>query len=158
MLTKIRIGIMRRVNIFGVVATVLALGFWAAPAASASAADGGKSPITTGCTSGAHVVSSWSAVNAKYNQIQGRVDLMYSPGCQTNWVNIYGNVPGNTYEATILLGTQPGGGGIHARVVNVGSDYTYQVYAPGNSCVRVSWSITDNATGIAEASELRIVC
>ncbi|MHC6222200.1 DUF2690 domain-containing protein [Arthrobacter sp. MMS24-S77] len=148
---------MRKRRILGTVAAILALGFWAAPAASASEWHSGRDPIQTGCTSGSYVVASWPMVNQKYNQTQGQMQLMYSPGCQTNWINIYGNVAGNKYEASIFKGTVPGGG-MHALVNNVGSDYSYMVYAPGSTCVTVGSDIADIATGVVEMNDLRTFC
>ena len=96
-------------------------------------------------------------VNQKYNQVQGKIELMYSPNCQTNWVNIYGSVTGNQYAASIFKGTVPGGG-MRASVINVGSDYSNMVYAPGSTCVTVGSNIFDLATGAVEMNNLRTFC
>lgn len=148
---------MAKRRIISVVGAVLALGVWAAPAASADASDNDRNPIDTGCTSGAYAVASWPMVNTKYNQNQGTVQLMYSPGCQTNWINVYGNVSGNVYEGSIFTGSVPGDT-LWARVTNIGSDYSLMKYAPGNTCVTVGWDILDGATGNVEGNDSRYVC
>jgi hypothetical protein len=149
---------MRKYKIIGGALTaILAASLTFAPAATAAESHHNTDPITTGCTSGAYVLSSYGMLNKKYNQVQGRVDLMYSPRCGTNWVNIYGNVSGNKYSASIFRGTVPGGG-MHALVTNIGSDYSYQVYAPGSTCVTVGSNITDIATGVVEGNDLRTFC
>lgn len=150
--------VMRTRRILGTVAALLTLAFWAAPAASASEWHHGRDPIATGCTSGSYVLSSWAMVNPKYNQAQGTIQLMYSPNCGTNWINVYGNVAGNEYGASISKYTVPGDG-MSALVRGVGSDYSNMVYAPGSTCVYVGWYIADMATGVVEApSTTRSFC
>lgn len=96
-------------------------------------------------------------VNQKYNEVQGKIQLMYSPGCQTNWINLYGNVAGNYYEAGIFVGSVPGGS-MRTAVTNVGTNYSRMVYAPGSTCVTVGSSITDIATGVVEMNDSRYFC
>lgn len=146
----------RRILVFSALAALALMGV--APGANASQWHDGRDPIATGCTSGAYLVTAWPMVNQKYNQVQGRVELMYSPVCQTNWVNIYGNVPGNEYRASISRGTIPGSGAKHAAVKNVGSDYSLMVYAPGSTCVSVGSNIFDLATGAVEMNDRRTFC
>ena len=148
---------MRKRRILGTVAALLAVGFWAAPAASASEGHHGQDPIATGCTSGSYVLASWAMVNEKYNQAQGTIQLMYSPTCGTNWINLYGNVAGNNYEASISRYSVPGNA-MHAFVANVGSDYSPMVYAPGTTCVYVGSNITDRASGVVEMNNTRTFC
>ncbi len=82
---------------------------------------------------------------------------MYSPNCQTNWINLYGNVNGNEYAAGIFVGSVPGGG-MHAGFSNAGSDYSLMVYAPGSTCVTVGSNITDIQSGVVEMNDSRYFC
>jgi hypothetical protein len=148
---------MRKVTKFAAVAAIVASTVLVAPAANASDYHNGRDPIATGCTSGAYAVSSWPLVNRRYNEVQGSIQLMYSPGCQTNWINLYGNVNGNDYRAVVRVGTVPGGG-MNAGFYNAGSDYSNMVYAPGSTCVTVGYSISDMATGVVELNDSRYFC
>ncbi|MFJ4209769.1 DUF2690 domain-containing protein [Paenarthrobacter sp. NPDC089675] len=148
---------MRKTTKFAAAGVIAASAMLVAPAANASADHNGRDPIATGCTSGAYVVSSWRLVNSRYNEVQGSIQLMYSPGCQTNWINLYGTVNGNEYGAVVRVGTVPGGG-MNAGFYNSGSDYSNMVYAPGSTCVTVGYSITDMATGVVELSDSRYFC
>ena len=147
---------MKIVKIIATMATILGITMFAAPASIAAPSHDRTNPVSTGCVKGAYVLSGWGTVNTKYNQVQGRMQLMYSPTCQTNWINVYGDVSGNTYTASINVGPAPMGGALHASVKNIGSDFSYQVYAPGSTCVTVGWSIHDNATGAVEGSDSRV--
>lgn len=109
----------------------------------------GQSPVTTGCQNGAFQVTSWNIVNGVYNEVQGRAQLMYSPNCQTNWVNVYGYVNGNEY----VVNLSRAGFSVSKWLYNAGTDYTNMVYAPGSTCVTVSWGIQDNATGRSETAQ-----
>ncbi|MFJ5954333.1 DUF2690 domain-containing protein [Paenarthrobacter sp. NPDC092416] len=148
---------MRKRTTLAAVIAVAASAVLMAPAANASASHHGLDPVSSGCASGAYVVSTWNMVNQKYNQVQGKIQLMYSPACQTNWVNLYGNVSGNYYNAGIFVGTVPGGS-MRAGVTNVGTDYSNMVYAPGSTCVTVGSSITDIASGVVEMNNSRTFC
>jgi hypothetical protein len=148
---------MRKKGILGAVAAIMAFGLFGAPAASATVVNDGSDPIGTGCVQGAYVVSSWPMVNQKYNQVQGQMQLVYSPVCQTNWINVYGNVSGNEYAGSIFVGTVPQSGQ-HAVVYNIGSDYSNQVNAPGSTCVTVGSNIFDIATGAVEGNDSRVFC
>ncbi|MFJ4030268.1 DUF2690 domain-containing protein [Paenarthrobacter sp. NPDC089989] len=148
---------MRKITKFAAAAAIVASTVLIAPAANASASHNGLDPITTGCTSGAYAVSTWNMVNQKYNEVQGKIQLMYSPGCQTNWINVYGYVAGNRYAAGIFVGSVPGGS-MKASVTNAGTAYSRMVYAPGSTCVTVGSNIFDNATGAVEMNETRYFC
>ena len=95
MLTKPSLG--QRLGLMGL-AAALSLTFLTAPsAAEASQGENAAAPDPTarGCVSGSYRVTYWNMINKKHNnQLQGRMDLMYSPSCGTNWVNIYGTVAG----------------------------------------------------------------
>ena len=98
----------------------------------------------------------WSLVNERYGEVQGVAQLVYSPTCGTNWVNVHGFVTGNRYE--VGLTNLSNGASYGATVVNVGSAGTPQTIAPGNTCVLVSSSIEDLATGVLEGYRSRVYC
>lgn len=148
---------MHKKRIFGALATVFVLAFWSAPAASAAEWHHGRDSGETGCASGSYVIANWPLVNQKYNEVQGHIQVMYSPACSTNWINLYGNVAGNKYEAGISLYSVPGGA-MQARVDGIGTDYSHMVYAPGSTCVYVGAAITDIASGGVEMSTSRSYC
>lgn len=149
----------RRFAAVGVsVAVVLGLGFASAPAASASPAHDNTDPIGTGCAAGSYIVASRSVVNSTYNEVQGRVDVLYSPTCQTNWLNLYGYVPGNRYHAFINnvgYGPVPTVG---LAFLGAGSGYSLQTYSPGGSCIDVHWDVRDEATLQLEGVDWMRLC
>jgi hypothetical protein len=144
--------------VVGALALLTGSTFAVAPAASAASTHEGTDPVTTGCVSGAYVVSSWNVINTKYNQVQGRVELVYSPKCSTNWINLYGYTAGNDYAASIWHGIPPVGGGKRVSVAGVGSQHSLQIYAPGSSCVGIGWDLFDHATGLPEGSNATGLC
>lgn len=136
---------------------VLALGVGAlvgAPAANAAGYEG-TDPDATGCSTGAYVVTSWNMVNLRYGQVQGRVELVYSPKCSTNWVNVYGYTAGNRYLAGVQVAPR---NWYNAQVNGVASQHSLQVVAPGNTCVNIGWSIADIAMNRIEGSDSKTIC
>lgn len=117
----------------------------------AAPSDDGRDPISTGCISGSYVITNIPIINQKYNEYQGTIQLMHSPNCGTNWINLIGNVAGNSYGANISKYTVAGGG-YNTYVYNVGSSSSRMVYAPGTTCVYIGYSITDNASGVVESN------
>ncbi|MDO5752299.1 DUF2690 domain-containing protein [Arthrobacter sp.] len=114
-------------------------------------------PIETGCDIGAYVMKSWDMHNAVYNEVQGLAQLVYSPTCETNWVNVYGFTPGNTYDVFISRSSD-NIGGLAASVNAGGAADTLQTYAPGNTCVEVKWEIQNTTTAITEGLGSSMMC
>ncbi|NYE95610.1 hypothetical protein FHU41_001860 [Psychromicrobium silvestre] len=132
---------MRKIlTIAGALGVALTFGLAAAPAASAAGYDG-TDPVATGCVSGAYVVQSWN-----FQKGEGRAELVYSPRCGTNWVNVYGYLAGQNYWATISVPSTSKGG--QAITAGVSSEHSRQVYAPGNTCVVVAWGHRVPDTGL----------
>ncbi|MDR6435157.1 hypothetical protein J2790_000278 [Paenarthrobacter nicotinovorans] len=139
------------------VASMVAFGLMASPVANASPAHENTDPNATGCASGAYAITSRNVVNTTYNQVQGRVDVMYSPACQTNWVNLYGFVAGNRYQADIQnLGFPVLSVG--TVFFGAGSGYSRQTYSPGGSCIDVSWQIRDAGSLALEGADWMRLC
>lgn len=113
-------------------------------------------PIETGCNIGAYVVTEWDMRNAVYNEVQGLAQLVYSPACGTNWVNVYGFTPGNTYS--VDMSNNHNGGGFGAVVDAGDAADTLQTYAPGNTCVTVGWQVRNNTTATTEGSGRSTIC
>lgn len=156
------------------VAALLAVGGFGAglPAATAAAAPAsataaseypgpagntGTDPTETGCDVGAYVVYAWDMHNDVYNEDQGLAQLVYSPACGTNWVNVYGFTPGNNYSVTLTSHTL-GAAAYHAGVGAGDSAATLQSYSPGDTCVTVDWQISDMTTGIVEGEYSGVLC
>lgn len=127
-------------------------------AASAASPYENTDPITTGCAPGAYVVNSWNMVNDVYGQVQGRAELVYSPRCQTNWVNVYGYTGGNRYAVGLWNFQEPPYSNVGAVVYGVQSERSNQTYSPAGSCVDVSWQIRDINTDRVEGSGGARVC
>ncbi|WP_425862226.1 hypothetical protein [Arthrobacter sp. TWP1-1] len=140
---------------------VLAGGMVLAQTAGAQAAPAqhpleGTDPLTTGCNVGAYVVKAWDIFNVVYGEVQGLAQLVYSPSCGTNWVNVYGFTAGNNYS--VVISNNYNGGGFDASAGGGGSAATLQTYAPGDTCVTVDWSVQDIATGNGEGSGRSLIC
>ncbi|MBP2413993.1 hypothetical protein JOF48_002792 [Arthrobacter stackebrandtii] len=117
----------------------------------------GTDPVSTGCHIGAHVVTSWGMHNDVYDEVQGLAQLVYSPACGTNWVNVYGFTPGNSYR--VVLFDHDGGSASFETSVGAGSnDATLQKYAPGNSCVAVMWQISNTTSLFREGWGTSTIC
>lgn len=114
-------------------------------------------PVESGCNIGAHVVAEWDMHNAVYNEDQGLAQLVYSPACGTNWLNVYGFTPGYTYSVH-MSNNSPGGDGFLAMVGAGESADTLQTYAPGSTCVMVAWEINNSGTGILEGGGGARIC
>lgn len=117
----------------------------------------GTDPTATGCHVGAYVVKSWDMRNSVYNEVQGLAQLVYSPACGTNWVNVYGFTAGNSYRVVIF---DPVGGGYahETSVAAGGNDATMQKYAPGDSCVGVMWQISNTTSLFREGWGTSTIC
>lgn len=117
----------------------LAIGTLAgAPAANASSSDQGTDPAIR-CAAGAYQVASRPMYNRVHKQNQGTIQMMYSPKCGTNWVNIYGGGSTNAYQGSV---TDPNTRRGYSYILE-GSEveHTKQVYAAG--CVAMSYRIFD---------------
>lgn len=117
----------------------------------------GTYPIETGCNIGAYVVTDWDMHNAVYNEVQGLAQLVYSPACGTNWVNVYGFTPGNTYRV-VMNGHAEGSRFYETRVGAGGAAATLQTYAPDNTCVDVMWQISNATSMIREGWGTSTIC
>lgn len=117
----------------------------------------GTGPAETGCNAGAYIVKAWDMHNDVYNEDQGLVQLIYSPACGTNWVNVYGFTPGNNYSVK-MENTIPGIAAYLGGVTAGDSAATLQTYAPGATCVEVAWRIGNLVTGHAEGEGSSILC
>lgn len=114
-------------------------------------------PAETGCNVGAYVVKAWDMRNAVHNEVQGLAQLVYSPKCGTNWVNVYGFTTGYFYQVTIQGHQQ--GNGLYGTGVDPGdSAATLQTYTPGDTCVTVGWSITNVTSQIREGWASTTIC
>lgn len=98
----------RRMQLLGMALLMLGMVFTAlgsaTPARAASCSGtgcNGQDPIATGCNSDAYTVTSANIKNLQ-NQVVGRVDLRWSPTCQTNWARAVSNV-GSTNMFVVLL-------------------------------------------------------
>ena len=117
----------------------------------------GTDPAATGCGVGAYVVKAWDMRNAVYHEVQGLAQLVYSPSCGTNWVNVYGFTPGNTY--TVVLTSSVQHRQAWAAAVGAGEDEaTPQSYTPGSTCVDVLWRIQNTSTRFVEGESTTRVC
>ncbi|WP_425862224.1 DUF2690 domain-containing protein [Arthrobacter sp. TWP1-1] len=117
----------------------------------------GTDPTETGCNVGAYVVKSWDMLNPVYNEVQGKAQLVYSPKCGTNWVNVYGFTTGYTY--TVFMHAKAEGSWFFDTTVDAGdSAATLQTYAPGSTCVEVSWHIKNSTSLFREAWGTSTIC
>ncbi|WP_367652239.1 DUF2690 domain-containing protein [Paenarthrobacter ureafaciens] len=115
-----------------------ALGTTLVAPASASAGHTGTDPATTGCASGSFQVDAL-AVRDQYitgaPQV-GATQLMYSPACGTNWVNVYGYANGYKINGYVRSnGYEYGVSAYHAG----SGEHTLQLYAPGSVCVYMDY-------------------
>lgn len=117
----------------------------------------GTDPVETGCHIGAYVVTEWDMRNAVYDEVQGLAQLVYSPACGTNWVNVYGFTPGNTYRV-VIFGDLGEGWSFETRVGAGGNDATLQKYAPGATCVNVMWQISNTTSMFREGWGTSTIC
>lgn len=133
----------------GITVATLALGLTCAPSANASGISyDNTDPVSTGCVSGAYAVSSWN-----FQDGSGKAELIYSPQCGTNWVNVYGYLGGKNYVAKI---DGPRNTRVIAQISGVNSEHSRQIYAPGNTCVVVSWGHYVTDTGLVSGGTARI--
>ncbi|WP_394940073.1 DUF2690 domain-containing protein [Psychromicrobium sp. YIM B11713] len=132
----------------GLSSALLAAGLLGAPAANAAGYDG-TDPVSTGCVSGAYAVQSW-----KFQKGEGLAELVYSPRCGTNWVNVYGYLPGQNYWAVIQVPSTTKSA--IAMTAGVSSEHSAQVTAPGNTCVEVTWGHRVPDTGLVGGGTARI--
>lgn len=145
-----------------IAALVLAGGMVLAQTAGAQAAPAGHplegtDPTETGCNVGAYVVKSWDMRNAVYTEVQGLAQLVYSPKCGMNWVNVYGFTSGNSY--TVFMHAKAEGSTFYeTRVGAGGSAATSQTYAPGSTCVDVSWQIVNATSLVREGWGSSTIC
>jgi hypothetical protein len=139
----------------------------APPIASASASLNGTDPYRSGCARGA-TVAGYGLITDNIHPPLGRIYLMWSPRCQTNWGIAYfndGNKASDPVVDISVWGTDPsqpdtappaGPGPYPPNVYNVYAEYQYsgvgspvwgnQVFAPGCAGAIVYWG---NAVGIA---------
>lgn len=145
---------MKRLSVLTAGAVVATLLLFVPQAASASGYDY-TDPVATGCASGAYVVASSNALD-NLNQVEGYVELVYSPACGTNWVNAYDYSDMRLDAGLVRLG-EPSGPGV--QIVGPGtSEHTAQLDAPGSTCVRVGWSLHDYYTGTDDGAGSFTVC
>ncbi|WP_147794793.1 DUF2690 domain-containing protein [Cellulomonas sp. Y8] len=89
---------------------------------------------TKGCANGSGIVHSADILNASGAPI-AKLEVRYSPACQTNWVRVNNTVEGALVEKYIAI---PGGAVEQEQDRGVGWSYSMQVYAPDSTCVDVS--------------------
>jgi hypothetical protein len=65
----------------------------------------GLNPETTGCASGAYAVNNWHVLPNANTGPTGNLNLMYSPRCNTNWVE----ADGLLYTGDIVVWNNAGG-------------------------------------------------
>lgn len=145
-----------------VAALILAGGMALAQTTGAQAAPAqhpleGTDPTETGCNVGAYVVKSWDMRNAVYNEVQGLAQLVYSPKCGMNWVNVYGFTAGNSYRV-VMHGHGEGSSFYETAVGAGGSAATLQTYAPGSTCVDVMWQISNSTSLFREGWGTSTIC
>lgn len=129
-------------------ALCVASGLLVSQPASAAPSDEGGDP-SKGCQVGSYALGSYYLHNWVYNQNQGLVEIMYSPSCGTNWVNLYGYAAGNEYYAYVK---KVGGTEYRAYVNGVGSAHSRQTYAPGAICIGVRGYLYDLHSTAQEGS------
>jgi hypothetical protein len=123
----------------------------AIPAAAATCSGSGcngLSPISTGCTTGAYVVSETDIYDSFSSDYIGGVQLWWSPTCQAAWSYVYSDFRAFVVRATVTS-TSP------SNSYTQNNNYVYtarspMVYATGVSSVSACGRIEDvQVSGIA---------
>ncbi|WP_215815244.1 DUF2690 domain-containing protein [Pimelobacter sp. 30-1] len=102
-------------------------------AALAGASYNNKLPYESGCGSGAYVITSKAIMG-------GTASMVYSPRCQTNWIEWWG--PKRLIKKKMVPGFQDNAAGQTAWENDVATwSYSRMLYAPGNTKVTGSFYI-----------------
>lgn len=130
-------------------------GLVVASPANAAPSDEGTDPAIR-CAAGAYQVASQPMYNRVYNQNQGRIQMMYSPQCGTNWVNLYPGTGANEYIGLVdAVGGPPAPFSVSAFGGGA-AQHTLQTNAPG--CVNMGYRIIDRASGAWEGDGIFTIC
>ena len=128
------IRVQRRFGAVAVIAGVLLSLSLASPAQALSGAQYNNTlPYQTGCGSGAYVISSRAILG-------GTVSMVYSPTCQTNWVEWYGPVRYTNKKMWNPVTTA-------AEADTASWSYSRQVYAPGTTVARAEIYVWGDSSG-----------
>ncbi|WP_181282091.1 DUF2690 domain-containing protein [Arthrobacter woluwensis] len=140
-----------RATIAGIVA-ICSLWFFAAPA-NAAESHHGQDPQASGCAASASTIYSQALTGG------GRLEVRYSPVCETNWVRVTGQ--GAYYiigSIRSLHGALPGEGVVGYHGYSGQSYWSPMVYAPGSTCVFIEGDIYLRSLGNSVPVGDRKIC
>lgn len=89
-------------------------------------------PARTGCNSNARLIAT-RPIETEFGQVVSYVDVYYSLSCTTNWIRVRNNPAGGL--AVKYLWASNGNTTTAQSDYGSGSSYSYQVYAPGSTCI-----------------------
>lgn len=92
----------------------------------------GQDPVQTGCANGAYTVA--SDYIYQWGVAIGRVDLRYSPACETNWTRTISYIGPETIDAVITRDDIKEH--FDEYLENVTNVFTDMVYAPSPVCAQ----------------------
>ncbi|MGH3175505.1 MAG: DUF2690 domain-containing protein [Streptosporangiaceae bacterium] len=108
--------------------------------------DGGD-PVQTGCVTGAYTVA--SDYIYYLGTVIGRVDLRYSPVCETNWTRTISYIGPQSLDAVVT--EEDIGYHLNEYLDTVTSVYTDMIYAPSPTCAQGFGIIYVNGTQYNDA-------
>jgi Protein of unknown function (DUF2690) len=125
--------------------------FSAATPAQAAGCSGmgcdGQDPVQTGCVNGAYTVA--SDYIYYFGTVIGRVDLRYSPTCETNWTRVISYIGPQYLDAVVT--EEDIGYHLNENLDNVTNVYTDMIYAPSPICAQGGGIIYVNGTQYNDA-------
>jgi len=108
-------------------------------------------PSTTGCAATATTIASFP-ITTPSGTSAGTMNVRYSSGCQTNWVQSTSTLSSAYYVQKVIYRGAQGSlpvGGNNTTDAGSGTSYGNQVYAPGATCISVRTDITVAANSVA---------
>lgn len=125
--------------------------FTAAMPAQAAGCSGmgcdGQDPVQTGCANSAYTIA--SDYIYRLGIVIGRVDLRYSPTCETNWTRTISYMGPQTLDAVVT--EEDIGYHLNEYLDNVTNVYTDMIYAPSPICAQGLGIIYVNGTQYNDA-------
>ena len=107
----------------------------------------GQDPVQTGCANSAYTIA--SDYIYRLGIVIGRVDLRYSPTCETNWTRTISYMGPQTLDAVVT--EEDIGYHLNEYLDNVTNVYTDMIYAPSPICAQGLGIIYVNGTQYNDA-------
>jgi hypothetical protein len=108
----------------------------------------GQDPVQTGCVNGAYTVAT-DDIYDNNGAVIGRVDLRYSPTCETNWTRTISYIGPQTLDAVVTRDDI--GYHLNEYLDNVTNVYTDMIYAPSPICAQGLGIIYENGIQYTDA-------